>query len=212
MFIREKLTRRTAEAGLSLPRGVVEGLDAYFELLRKWNARVSLTSLSVEDCSDDAVDRLLVEPAIAATYLLEPLATVIDIGSGGGSPAIPIKLVSPGLTMVMVESRHKKAVFLREAVRLLSLTHTTVESTRFEDLLEGPGFPGAADVVTLRAVKVDPQVLDTVQYFLKPGGLLFLFSSVTQPLTGATAVLSPLGAHPLLPHRGSRLQILRKKT
>lgn len=211
MHIREKLTRRTFEAGLSLPEGVIEGLEAYFELLRKWNARLSLTSLAVEDGSDDAVDRLLVEPAIAATYLPEPLGTVIDIGSGGGSPAIPIKLVSPGITMAMVESKHKKAAFLREAVRLLSMTHTTVEATRFEELLKRPGFRGAADVVTLRAVKVDPVVLETVQQFLKPGGLLFLFSSKTQSLTQATAVLFPQGDHPLLPHLGSRLEVLRKK-
>lgn len=210
MHIRENLARRTAEAGLSLPEAAYQGLEAYFELLRKWNARVSLTSLAMEEGTDDAVDRLLIEPAIAATFLPDPTALVIDIGSGGGSPAIPIKLVTPGLTLAMVESKHKKAAFLREAIRHLSLTRTTVEAARFEELLERPVFRGAADVVTLRAVKIDPVTLETVQRFLKPGGLLFLFSSTTQDLTEATAGLLPLGVHPLLPHLGSRLEILRK--
>lgn len=210
VHIRENLARRTAEAGLSLPEAAYQGLEAYFELLRKWNARVSLTSLAMEEGTDDAVDRLLIEPAIAATFLPDPTALVIDIGSGGGSPAIPIKLVTPGLTLAMVESKHKKAAFLREAIRHLSLTRTTVEAARFEELLERPVFRGAADVVTLRAVKIDPVTLETVQRFLKPGGLLFLFSSTTQDLTEATAGLLPLGVHPLLPHLGSRLEILRK--
>lgn len=208
--IRENFARRTAEAGLWLPEAAVDGLAAYFDLLGKWNTRVSLTSLSVADGADEAIDRLLIEPAIAAAYLPDPAATVIDIGSGGGSPAIPIKLVNPGLTLVLVESKHKKAAFLREAIRHLSLTRTTVEAARFDELLKRPGFSGAADVVTLRAVKVDPMTLETVQQFLRPGGLLFLFSSTTQSLTVATAALLPLGVHPLLPHLGSRLEILRK--
>ena len=211
MHVREKLARRFAEADLSLPQAASEGLEAYFELLRKWNRRLSLTSLPVEEAADEAIDRLLIEPALAVTHLPGSSLAVIDIGSGGGSPAIPMKLVVPGITMVMVESKERKAAFLRECIRHLTLMRTTVESARFEELLlERPEFQRSADVVTLRAVKADPGLLAGVQAFLKPGGLLFLFSSTSQETAGATLALVPVGIHPLLPHLGSRLEVLQR--
>ena len=195
---------------MELPEAVFEGLEAYFELLRKWNRRVALTSLSVLDYSDQAIDRLLVEPAVAAQYLPDPHASVIDIGSGGGSPAIPMKVVVPAISMVMVESRQRKAAFLRESVRHLGLSRMSVEAVRSQDLAEQPEFKGSADVVTLRAVKVDDEMLASAAALLKMGGVLFLFSSASQPRTGGTANLLPLRVHPLLAHQGSALEILRR--
>ncbi len=208
--VREKLSRRAAEAGLWLPEATFQGLEAYFELLQKWNQRVSLTSLPIDIYSDEAIDRLLIEPALAAGFLPTPGATVMDIGSGGGSPAIPIKLVAPAIALTMVESNHKKASFLRESIRLLDLARTTLESVRFEELLERPGLREFADVVTLRAVRVDPGTLDAVGILLKPGGSLFLFSATTQTAIGRTSDLVPVAVHPLSIHLGSRLEVLRR--
>ena len=94
-------------------------MHAYFELLRKWNRKVSLTALPVEDAGDEAIDRLLIEPVLATKYLPKSDATALDIGSGGGSPAIPMKLAAPGISLRMVESKTRKAAFLREVVRTL---------------------------------------------------------------------------------------------
>ncbi len=79
--------------------------------------------------------------------------------------------------MRMVESKVRKAAFLREAVRQLNLTETTVEASRFEELLIRPELHEAADVVTVRAVRAERKLLAGIQAFLKPGGLLFLFRS-----------------------------------
>jgi 16S rRNA (guanine527-N7)-methyltransferase len=208
--VREKLAKRVVAAGLSLPETAFDGMEAYFELLRKWNLRLSLTSLDVGAATDDAIDRLLIEPALAAAYLPGANLTMIDIGSGGGSPAIPIKLMAPGLTMVMVESTQKKAAFLREVIRHLGLARTTVESARFEDLLEAPGFRASTDVVTARAVKCDSETLAAVEALMKPGGSFFRFSSVTQPPSATTSALATEAVHSLLGHLGTRLEILRK--
>ena len=89
MPIREKVSRRASKAGLSLPGDVLDGQYAYFELLRKWNRKVSLTALPVEDAGDEAIDRLLIEPVLATKYLPKTDVTALDIGSGSGSPAIP---------------------------------------------------------------------------------------------------------------------------
>ena len=210
-MLREKLARRAAKAGLSLPKPVLAGLEAYFELLRKWNRKISLTALPVELAGDEAVDRLLIEPILAAKYLPSPEASIIDVGSGGGSPAIPMKLAVPGLSLRMIESKTRKAAFLREAVRSLKLDRTTLEAVRFEELLVRPDLHDAADAVTVRAVRIAPKTLAGLQTFVKPGGYVLLFRSAGHGEdTISPPYLSHSASHVLLSQWGSQLRILRK--
>ncbi len=211
MAIREKLAKRARKAGLVLPKSAISGLEAYFELLRKWNQKVSLTSLPIDDEGEEAIDRLLIEPALAAHFISNPSAAVIDIGSGGGSPAIPMKLVCPGISMRMIESKTRKAAFLREAIRQLNLTKTTVEASRVEALLIRPELHEGADVVTVRAVRTEKKLLSGIQAFLKPGGILFLFRSgdAATDVELSTDLLRLETSHTLLPHLQSRLALFR---
>ncbi len=62
----------------------------------------------------------------------------MDVGSGGGSPAIPLKLAVPRLRLTMVEAKARKSAFLREAVRHLGLEQRSVETARYEELLARP--------------------------------------------------------------------------
>jgi 16S rRNA (guanine527-N7)-methyltransferase len=209
--IREKLAKRARKAGLNLPKSTISRLEAYFELLKKWNQKVSLTSLPIAQEGEEALDRLLIEPALAAGFLPTSSAVLIDIGSGGGSPAIPMKLVAPGIALRMIESKTRKAAFLREAVRHLDLAGTTVEAARVEELLIRPELHEAADVVTVRAVRIEKKLLSEIQAFLKPGGLLFLFRS-GDPATDAELSSDSLhleASHSLLPQLQSRLTLLR---
>ena len=212
MTIREKLAKRAKKTGLILSPDVISGLEAYFELLRKWNEKVSLTSLPTADVGEEAIDRLQLEPLLAARYLPSQFCDVMDIGSGGGSPAIPIKVACPGTSMLMVESKTRKAAFLREVVRQLGFDRTDVEAARFEELLARPELHEAVHVVTVRAVRAERKTLMGLQAFLKPGGLLFLFRSGS--MTGeAELVNHPLhweASHSLMPHLGSRLVVFRK--
>lgn len=209
MQIREKLARRAKKSGLTLPEADFSALEAYFELLQKWNQKVSLTSLPVAEIADEAIDRLLVEPCVAAKYLPSG-SVVIDLGSGGGSPAIPMRIVSPTISMLMVESKSRKAAFLREAIRHLDLSHTTVEPSRFEELLKKPELRGRADVVTVRAVRLDDNALAAISLFLKPDGSLFLFTSHSNEATAPFPQLFHRSVHELVPELGSRLHVMRK--
>lgn len=211
MLIREKLAKRAAKAGLSLPNGVIDGLSAYFELLRKWNTKVSLTSLPVDSAGDEALDRLLIEPLLAAKHLAGTAAVVLDIGSGGGSPAIPMRLAVPTISLRMVESKTRKAAFLREVIRTLELERVSVDAVRFEELLVRPTLHDSADVVTLRAVRLDRKTLSGLQSFIKPGGALFLFGTAAPtPPDIMAPYLTAATNHTLLPQWGSRLEILQK--
>lgn len=190
---RKRLIRRARHAHApAVSPALASALWTYFDLLFRWNAKINLTSFT-EDKPDDAIDRLLVEPLIAARSLPAPDSRVIDVGSGGGSPAIPLKLASPAAPVVMVESKARKSAFLREAVRQLGLTNVEVATARVEELLTRPDLHESADVVTLRAVRLDPKLLMGLQAFLKPGGFVFLFRT--------SAVEAPFSAAPPLRHR-----------
>jgi 16S rRNA (guanine527-N7)-methyltransferase len=135
----------------------------------------------------------------------------MDIGSGGGSPAVPLKLSAPSASLTMVEVKARKSAFLREAVRTLRLEKTTVETARYEELLARPELHEAVDVLSLRAVRVEVRTLLTLQAFVRPGGLLFLFRGPGGP--DSPEVVPPLrwvGTFPLVESLQSRLTLLQK--
>jgi len=211
MTFREKLASRSKKAGISVESHVIQGLEAYFDLLQRWNRKVSLTSLPVEKLGDEAIDRILIEPLVASKYLPAGNAVVIDVGTGGGSPAIPMKIANPQISMRMVESKTRKAAFLREVVRQLGLERAQVEGTRFEELLARPELHEAADVVTMRAVKAEKKTMMGLQAFLRPGGLLFLFrANSTSDSELFTPPLAWRVNHSLLPALNSELAIFVK--
>ncbi len=154
--IPRKLSRRAKSAGISLEKPLIEGLETYYQLLTKWNAKINLTAFRLTpEGEDDAIDRLLIEPVVAARYVPENARTLLDAGSGGGSPAIPLKLASRSLALRMVEVKTRKAVFLREAVRALNLKDAEVETSRFEELLPRAELHEALDLVSIRAVRIE---------------------------------------------------------
>jgi 16S rRNA (guanine527-N7)-methyltransferase len=188
-------------------------LEAYFSLLAKWNAKINLTAFNLKSPTDEALDRLLIEPLVAAQHVLDANVRVMDVGSGSGSPALPFRLSLPASSLLMVEAKTRKAVFLLEAVRHLELPDVVVETARFEQLLTRPELHEAFDVLTIRAVRVEASTLVTLQAFLKPLGQLFWFQSagkqvspdlLSYPLTFAKSV-------PLIDTLGSRLVILTKQ-
>ena len=173
---RARLARRTRRAVAPISLDMLEPLEAYFRLLTQWNAKINLTALPLDPPNDESFDRLLVEPLGAARQIPAQVPSVwFDLGSGGGSPAIPLKIARPALRLTMIESKERKGVFLREAIRALGLVNASVETGRFEVAAAKPEFAGAADIVTVRAVKTDAELFETAGLLLKNGGRLLLF-------------------------------------
>ena len=181
-------------------------MESYFALLKRWSARMNLTALPLDGPPDATIDRLFIEPLAAARYVPNSPLTWMDVGSGGGSPAIPLKLLRPQAKLTMVESKGRKAAFLREAIRTLELSGAEVQAVRFEELADSPP---VANLLTLRAVRTDAGLLSACRSALDNGGQLLLFHSVdsspsdsisrfkllkTVPLTKAPAYLSVLKA------------------
>jgi len=156
---------------MSIPPRAEARLVTYFDLLFRWNAKINLTALTDPD---SAIDRLLLEPLAAAPELPDHL-DLMDLGSGGGSPAIPLALALEARRLVMVESKSRKAAFLREAARVVDL-NAVVESDRIETVAERGGYRGQMTAVTIRAVRVDAGTLRAAKTFLQAGGRVALFS------------------------------------
>ena len=207
----ERLVSRAKLAGLDVSKPAASSLDEYFQLLQKWNRRMSLTSLALDAVSNEAIDRLFIEPLQAAAYL-PSRAHVLDVGSGGGSPAIPLKIGSSGISLVMVEATIKKAAFLREVVRQLSLKDVTVEEARVEDLTSRPELRAKADVATLRAVKTSGKLFEVISWLTKDAGEVFLFTSDSPMPSDFPAPFREKSRHSLLPSSRSTLVVLSKES
>ncbi len=203
---RRRITRRARRANLELLPDQTAAHAEFLTLLSAWNARMNLTSLHDRD---DAVDRLILEPVAAARALSDATST-LDIGSGGGSPAIPLKIQIPLASLCMVESKIRKGAFLREAVRRIGLTNARVESRRFEELLTDASVHESCDLVTIRAVRIQTATLMAAQAFLKPGGRLALFRGPGEDPPPHVPMLVVLSDEPLVESLRSRLLILRK--
>jgi len=179
---RERLSARAGKAGVAISADAQVKLEAYFQLLTRWNAKINLTALPLRRPTDETFDRLLIEPLAAARYVAESARAWFDVGSGGGSPAIPLKIVHPRARLTMVESKGRKAAFLWEAVRALELQNVEVENQRFEDVV-GKVRPHTIDLVSVRAVRNAPALLNAIHRVLSRSGRAFVFHSPSKDST-----------------------------
>jgi 16S rRNA (guanine527-N7)-methyltransferase len=192
------------------PLGFVTQTEAYLTLLLKWNRRINLTALPLDPPSDEAIDRLIIEPLVASRQVKDTDRLCIDVGSGGGSPGIPFHLACPAVALVLVEVKVRKSAFLREVVRQLGLENVEVENRRFEELLARSDLLESADIVTVRAVRPNVGLWNTVQAFLRPGGRVLWFGSSGGDRPVEAPLLVQEKVVPLVPSLGSELVILGK--
>jgi 16S rRNA (guanine527-N7)-methyltransferase len=207
----DRLSRRAKRAAVPLPAGLAARLETYYRLLETWNKKINLSGLNLDEPTPEALDRLLIEPLVAARHAPPGTVRMIDIGSGGGSPAIPFALALPEVRLLMVEAKTRKSVFLMEAARALEMPFAEVATARFEELLSRPNLHEAHDLLTIRAVRVETRVLMGLQAFIRPEGQLFLFRSTAGDVANTlTPPLSWRATYPLIDTLGSRLVVLEK--
>jgi len=163
-----RLNGLLTEAGQApLGSGQVGQFEAYLSLFVRWCARINLTSIRDED---GILSRHFVESIACARALPVGIATLLDFGSGGGFPGIPIALCRPEIAVTLAESQGKKAAFLQEAVRVLGIS-TKVHAQRAELLR------AQFDCVTLRAVDRMAEAVTVAGGLVAPGGWLALMTT-----------------------------------
>ena len=198
-----RILERSARAGAVAALGLAAAAAAYLSVLARWNRTINLTGFDLTAVSDEAIDRLVVEPFAASAHFLPTDRRVIDIGSGGGSPALLLKLARPDLEFMLIESKARKAAFLREAVRHLGVTGVRVEQARSAEVAKRDEVRAWADVVTVRAVRVDAEGLREFASLLGADGRVFVFC-------GDGVAFAEAGHFPLVSERQSQLVVLRR--
>jgi 16S rRNA (guanine527-N7)-methyltransferase len=192
----------------SLSADQLDQISTYIDLLLRWNARINLTAIRhpEEIVTRHFGESFFLARHLfpAAAQLSNPshpersqakreasgsakskgpdpstAPRVLDIGSGAGFPAIPLKLWAPRIHLTLVESNHKKAVFLREVSRALTLTNINVISDRAEVLAARPDFP-RTETVTLRAVEHFAAIIPQTVTLLAPRATLALLIGASQ--------------------------------
>jgi len=156
-----QLEQGLAALGIVLPASAHAKLLAYVALLYKWNKTYSLTAMREQDkaVSHHLLDSLVVLPFVAATSLL-------DVGSGGGMPGIPLAIARPELHVTLLDSNSKKTAFLQQAVIELALPNISVHGGRVEQYHPAVGF----DAITSRAFAELADFVALSQHLLAPGG------------------------------------------
>ena len=150
MSLAEKLEQGIVELGLSLSTESQRKLLGYLALIAKWNRVHNLTAVrtDAEMVSSHLLDCLAVAPYLEASM-------VLDVGSGAGLPGIPLALMWPQTQVTLLDSNHKKAAFLRQAVIELGLNNAEVICERVETVQS----PHLYDLVISRAFSDLPEFL-----------------------------------------------------
>jgi 16S rRNA (guanine527-N7)-methyltransferase len=164
MTLAEQLQAGLSELGATLDESVQERLLAYVDLLAKWNKVHNLTAVRdpAQMVSQHLLDSLVVLP------LIDARSRVLDVGSGGGLPGIPIAIARPDLAVTLLDSNHKKAAFLRQAKSELGLDNVDVVCERVEQWRPVTGF----DVVVSRAFADLAEFAQLSAHLVAPSGAL----------------------------------------
>jgi len=140
----------------------------YLTLLQKWNARTNLTAIRDEK---GILSRHFLESILCARLLPPGLHTLLDFGSGAGFPGLPIAILHPEIAVTLAESQHKKAAFLREAVRVTGVD-AKVHSGRAEELTS------KYDCVTLRGVDNMAAAIPAAVQLIAPNGYIAILTTI----------------------------------
>jgi 16S rRNA (guanine527-N7)-methyltransferase len=154
--------------GLVLSEGQCELLIRLDSMVVKWNQAVGLTGFQN---AEERFDRYFGEALHASKWLPEQ-GSVVDVGSGGGSPALPMAIHRPGLEWTFLEPNFKKTVFLQEACATLGLENIKVVQSRFQEF--DAGSPVAA--ITTRGLALGKDALRVFRQWLQPSGKLLILT------------------------------------
>lgn len=163
------LEQLAARHGLTLTQEQAGRLERLDHLATEWNRVVDLSGFR---SAEERVNRYFLEPVDAARWLPRGGGEALDVGTGGGSPALPLAVLDTSKRWTLLEPNARRAVFLDEAARSLSLDGVRVERARLEEFAPSSRFVA----ITCRGVALDRGSVERMAGWLEPGGRLLLFS------------------------------------
>lgn len=146
----------------------LEQFATHIRELMLWNQKTNLTAIT--DPAEAAVKHVVDSLAVASW--IPPEATVLDVGSGGGFPGIPLKILKPSLSVTLIDASRKKNSFQRHIIRTLKFDGITALQQRVEALATIPDYMSAFSVIICRAFTHLSHFIETAVPLLKPEGVM----------------------------------------
>lgn len=165
----EKLNAAAQKLGIALGREQLEQFDSYYRELVDWNQKINLTSIT----SYEEVQIKHFLDSLTVALAIKPSAVdfgVIDVGTGAGLPGIPLKILLPGIRLVLLEATAKKAKFLHHLIAELGLDNVEVVIGRAEDIAHDAQYREKFELVLSRAVAPLPTLVELTLPFCNVGG------------------------------------------
>jgi 16S rRNA (guanine527-N7)-methyltransferase len=205
------------EQGLNVNEENLALLEGYLDELSRWNQHINL----VGPTSRDRIVRELVLDSLIALPVLPDRGTLLDVGSGAGFPALPLKMSGSTLEFLLMEPIQKRVAFLKHVIRTTALDGISVVRGRIESPPPGRLNRAGYDVVTSRAMAPFEKTIRLCGRHTKPGGMLLTFHGETTEKTFSESTTEikaqGLTVEELIPYRLPgvpslrHLAVLRKK-
>ena len=158
----------TGRAGVSLTQRQAQLFSLHIQLMLEWNTRLNLTRITARE---EIIVKHLLDSLLPAKFLPSS-GKALDVGTGAGFPGIPLKIFHPDFQMLLLDSSRKKVSFLANVAAALGLRGIRAAHGRWQDL------PGAEEnidkfqLITMRAVRLEPEhITSLASTALAPGGL-----------------------------------------
>jgi 16S rRNA (guanine527-N7)-methyltransferase len=154
--------------GISLNPELLDRYDRYFRLLLEWNRRFNLTSITDET---EAAFKLFLDSLVPLPFLPNK-GLLLDVGSGGGFPGIPLKMARPELIVHLADSSRKKVSFQKQVILELQLKEIYAHQVRLDEHAQGELHAGTFDVVISRALGPINELVAIGGRYLSKEGLI----------------------------------------
>ena len=162
------LVRGIEDLNIELDDHQLESFTTYKEILKELNQKINITSIT-EDVEID-IKHFLDSLTPISTNLMDGKKKLIDIGTGGGFPGIPLKLYNPQLEVTLLDSLNKRIIFLDEVIKNLNLKDIEAVHGRAEELGRTREYREVYDICISRAVAALDTLAEYCMAFVKVGG------------------------------------------
>ncbi len=166
-------------SGQTLTESQMQAAEKYADLLQEWNQKVNLTRITTPE--EIRIKHFLDSLSCQIAMQGSPVDRVIDVGTGGGFPGLPLRLLYPEMRLTLVESIAKKTTFLSLVVQELGLDHVQVVTSRAEDVGQDPAHREQYTWAVARAVALLPVLAEYLLPLVRVGGFVLAQKGATAP-------------------------------
>ena len=162
------LKRGIGELNIDLNDNQINSFTVYKELLKEWNEKINITSIT-DDVEID-IKHFLDSLTPVMTNLFDGNKKIIDVGTGGGFPGLPLKIYNENLKVTLLDSLNKRIIFLNEVIKSLKLKDIDAVHGRAEELGRKEEYREQYDICISRAVASLDTLAEYCMPFVKKGG------------------------------------------